>query len=92
MRKVTINPAAKAAARLIERGESATAPIISLHSGSVGTVATTGIPAGADCILGMEGMEGSWPCGVTNPLRRLICLRFVKYSDGENIGWCAKKP
>ena len=86
IKKVRINPAAKSAARLIANGEDATALIKSLHSGTPGTVATTGIAPGADWICGMVGIEGSCPLGVTRPLSRLICLRFVKYSAGENIG------
>ena len=56
---VRINPAANSAARLIARGEDATALMMSLHSGAAGTVATTGIPAVADSIFGMGGIEGS---------------------------------
>ena len=94
IRKVIINPAAKTAARLITNEEDATALMRSLHSVPfVGdpTTATTGIPPGADGIWGICGMEGSCPCGVTSPLRRLICLRFVKYSEGENMDGVQKE-
>jgi hypothetical protein len=62
MRTVMISEAVKIAARLIASGEDATALMMSLHSvvdGTGGTVATTGIPPGADWSCGILGMEGS---------------------------------
>ena len=62
MKMVRMKAAVKVAARLIASGDDATARMMSLHSvvdGTGGTVATTGIPPGADWSCGILGMEGS---------------------------------
>ena len=62
IKMVIMKAAVKVAARLIASEDDATARMMSLHSavdGTGGTVATTGIPPGADWICGILGIEGS---------------------------------